>query len=86
MTRKEVHLCSLPPDCLRLILSKVDYGRNRQALWALSGSCKTVREALRECPAVVELFGKWNRKSLLSKIPITDLFQTVCCLGRPLWA
>lgn len=56
----EVTLCSLPLDCLRIILSKVDYGYNQKTVWALAGSCKTVRQALKECPAAIELQDVWG--------------------------
>ncbi len=56
----DVTLCSFPLDCLRIILSKVDYGDNRSAVWALAGSCRTLRQALKECPADVELQDGWG--------------------------
>jgi len=58
-------LLSLPPDCLRLVLSKVEFGCTKEAVWAVSGSCKALQRALQECPAAVELKGKWNRRQLL---------------------
>ncbi len=58
---------NLPPDCWRLILSKVNFGSRKQLVWALSGSCKTLHRAVKDCPAKVELCGKWKRRQLLGK-------------------
>ena len=61
----EISLCSLPPDCLRLILINVDYVCEKQIAWSLSGTCRGIRQALKECPAAVKLQGKWTNRQLL---------------------
>jgi len=69
VAKMEASLAGLPPDCLRIVLSKVDYGSNKLAVLALAGSCKTIQQALKDCPAVVELQGNWDRRQLLGGDP-----------------
>ena len=63
----QINLCSLPPDCLQLILSKIEFGdsKRKQAAWALAGTCRTVRQAVTACPAAVKLQGGWSRRQML---------------------
>ena len=61
----EMSLCSLPLDCLRLVLIHVNYGCEKQIAWALSGTCRSIRQAVKKCPASVKLQGKWTMRQLL---------------------
>ena len=79
----DVNICSLPDDCLRLILSKVDFGGNKEAVWAITGSCKALQQALADCPAIIELQGEWDGKQLLGLNSPISFHHTTCRLNPP---
>ncbi len=62
-----VDLCSLPPDCLKLILSKINYGERKQEAWAILSCSKAMHKAVKGCAAVVALHGTWNRRQLIGE-------------------
>ena len=72
-----INLGSLPPDCLRLVLAKVDYGSHKRRVWTLSGTCRSMREAVTDCPATVKLQGRWSRRQLIGAT------HCVSCLVLP---
>lgn len=58
------HISDLPEEVLGLILDKVDFGGSKQAVLAISGSCKTLQKALRRYQAVVKLQGLWQPEQI----------------------
>jgi len=54
----------LPDDIHSLIFDNVDFGSSRKDVWAIMGSCKTLRKALALHPAKIMLSGRWSQSQL----------------------